>query len=205
MRTVIVILAIALMLSVTINILQHRNAKMMEDFRISQNIQFQDAIEQARQRTQIYADSAHDLTVRLALRRDSVKVVVDGLKMRNSTLSKKIAEFRWQIQPQVDTLPEIKHFIALQDYSLAQKDSVIDVLGTQNVTQYNDMSNIIRLQDKQIAEERDISTMLEGQRDNYQALYLKAEKKVKRKENWNKVWKTVSVVAAGVAAIFILK
>jgi len=161
--------------------MQWKSAKNQETYRLAENILFQAAIQDSRAMVKSWQDSVNELSVRLALDRDSVKVVVSGLKMRNSTLSKKIAELRQEIKPQVDTLPEIKHFIALQDSSLSQKDSVISVLGTQNVTQYNSMSEIIRLQDKQIAEERDISTMLEGQMDNYQALYLKADKKAKKR------------------------
>jgi len=112
--------------------------------------------------------------------------------MRNSNLTKEIAKLRSEVQPQIDTIPAIKRYIEMQDLSLAQKDSLIHVLGQQIADQVENFNEMSEIQDEQIQLERQKAEMWMGQAANFQNLYKKADDKAKKR------WTISPVVAYGV-------
>ena len=105
----------------------------------------------------------------------------------------------------LDSIQELGEFVATLDSISETRLEIIDTL--QNRIESDSASYVRELAHKnqEIAAKDTVISTLQDDRDYIAEKLLKAEKKAKRKENWNKVWKTVSVVAAGVAAVFILK
>jgi len=181
MKTALLILSAILLLSLAGNWLQWREAKNMENYRMAENLNFQAAIESARGTAASYADSAHHLKVRVALTRDSAKVAVNALRSKIAVLTGKI---RQQAPPTAQEDTVCLRFIVAgmqKDTVIQDQGNLIVMLERQQATQYDDFNKIIGFQDAQIVEEKNVSMMLEGQRDNYQALYLKAKKKADKR------------------------
>lgn len=192
MKTAIVILSAALIVALVWIYIAWNHAKLMEDYRMAQNLTFQDAIQRSNARVAVL-DSAHKADRVLdSLRIANLSGAANREKQANKSLTKEIAVLRTQIQPQVDTLPEIRHFIALQDSSLRQKDGIIDTLEAKSAAQAEAMAREKDYGQSVRAELTGKADTLQLQSDNFQRMYLKADKQASKR------WSVGPVGAYGV-------
>lgn len=205
MKTYTAIVTGLMILSLIGNYIQYRNARILSDFRTAEHLRFQDAIEKARDTAAVYADSA-SLERSERLKSDSIyRTATTMLRKKDARLSGIAQDQRKAVQPLIDTIQSLGEFVATLDSISETRLEIIDTL--QNRIESDSASYVIEMahKDKEIAAKDTIIGTLQDDRDYIAEKLLKAEKKAKRKENWNKVWKTTSVIAAGVAAVFILK
>ena len=181
MKTLTVVILVLLLLSIAGNVWQWSVSRNRDNVARIESQERQAEIAKHQARAVSYADSARlERAKRLA---DSLKysLAVSGLKMRNSAMSKKLVEMRVDVQPFLDSIQVVGDFVALQDSSLNQKDSIIMVLEDQNYTQAKLFSAEINHMGSQIEQEKEIASLWEDQALNYQKLFHTADKKARKK------------------------
>lgn len=154
----------------------------MSDFRAAEQLQFQDALEKSRERIQSYADSAHDLTVRLALTRDSVRVAQNARIAEIQAYRKTIEKLRVPVAVMIDTIPDLTAFVAAQDQVIQKQDSLIRGMELSHSAEIVDLEEIIRLQEAKFAEQMAITAGFE-QRLAVSEAETKKERKGKKFRN----------------------
>ena len=182
MKTYATIITVLLIGCLAIIWIQYQSANLMSDFRTAEQLVFQDALEKSRQRLQSYADSAHKLTVRLALTRDSMKVAVNARKREIAELKKFIADRRPEIAERIDTIPDLREFVAVQDSIIERQDNLIRGMELSHSAEIVDLEEIIRLQEAKFKEQMAITAGFE-QRLVVSEAETKKERKGKKFRN----------------------
>ena len=181
MKTLTVVILVLLLLSIARNVWRWSVSRNRDNVARIESQERLAEIAKHQATAVSYADSARlERAKRLA---DSLKysLAVSGLKMRNSAMSKKLVEMRVDVQPFLDSIQVVGDFVALQDSSLNQKDSIIMVLEDQNYTQAKLFSAEINHMGSQIEQEKEIAGLWEDQALNYQKLFHTADKKARKK------------------------
>ena len=174
-------IGIILLLCGVIGYMVYQN-KIQQEFAFARSAQFADAIEKARQTAQSYADSVHDLKVRLALRQHSDSVALSALINDLKAMSKKVVILRVPVELAADSIQPLRDYLVLAD-SLAQaKDSLIYDMGLRHSAQLLDLNQIIDLQAKQIMDLHAVQTTLEDRNKVLEANSVKDKRKIRTRD-----------------------
>lgn len=177
MKTTVLVLIIALLLSLIGNYFQYRGARQQE-------ISLLDANETLGGQVELLLAELHEsdsivIAIREQRQKDSVKfsVAEKHLKSSVATLKKTIATLRPQIVPQIDSLPLVKEFIALQDSTIEKQDSLNVVLSGQIYDQGKSFTAEIEQLNAQILASNQISDLWQESAESSMKLYQKLKKK----------------------------
>lgn len=177
MKTFTFILAVILLLSLLGNWLQFRSARDQELNILANNSKLQTEI------------LKHTVTAKTAAARgDSIEVKrsLDSLKFEGQksallsqirTHKKTIASMRPEVVPQIDSLPLVKEFVALQDSTITGQDSLIVVLERLSSSMHGSFTAEIMQKDIELNAEKAISNDWQASAENSMKLYQKIKKK----------------------------
>lgn len=126
---------------------------------------------------------------------DSVKII--ALESRNRRLTRELASARVKIQPVVDSLPEIAHYVALTDSLLSVKDSLILVEQMRNMINTKSYQAEIVLLHQNIESQKAIG-------DAWRTSAEQSERKAAKQEKRKRFWRFTSIVLAGAAGVLIV-
>lgn len=115
--------------------------------------------------------SLQDITDTLTLRleKDSVEQAEQALKFKSkiSTLTKKLAEKRPEIEPLLDSIPKLAAFVLLQDSIIDVQAVRIDSLEAQKVRQWSDFNKLLDIQEEKFQAASEINLHLSAINDHY--------------------------------------
>lgn len=96
------------------------------------------------------AGRRHDLELELVRIRDSAKVVQTGLKIEIKTYRSKLANLRPTVIVQIDSFPELKAFVALQDSTIDAQDKLIVSLELTHAAEIVNLEEQLRQSARQL-------------------------------------------------------
>lgn len=199
--TILAIL-ILLFVSVSVNIFQHKLRKKADILASLKEISLlnENAVHKAA------SDSAKAQESRawakIDSERASFKVALSKAEAEIKRHKSNSAVTRPKIQVLVDSIPDLRDFVAFQDSTIVSQDSLIVDLQLRHRAEVVDLNEIIKLQGQQI-----VSNMAIG--DNWRQMAENAQAGERRADKWRKFWKrttgAVVVTAAAVVTIVTLK
>lgn len=192
MKTPLAILAVILLLSLAGNVYQWKISQGLQKESKAYLSEVQDKINeqlawQAQAQTRI--DSIHYKRVRDSL---SFKSRENGLKIEIKRYESKIASLRPQVQAKIDSFPDLRQFLELQDSIIVKQDSLIRAQDLFCAAQISDFNEILALHQQKFTAQQQISeawmeTAAEARKDAV---------KEKRKKNFFKI--TSGILTAGI-------
>jgi hypothetical protein len=112
---------------------------------------------------------------------EAFKDVTDSLTGLIRGKDRTIATLKVALRPQIDSNPDLSALLQNQDSATLFRDSLISALQAHNLAQFNDFTELGRLQRFQIEQQVAISHSFEQQAIEFQRRYEKAEKKLKKR------------------------
>jgi len=132
------------------------------------------------------------LTIRSKVAKDRAKdsVVLKGLQMRNSTLTRKLTDLRPPVVVMSDSVPLLKQFIQVTDSLLTQKDLIITQLELSHAAEVVDLEAIIKAREDQILVEATKGHL-------WEEVAVKTEKDYNKERRKKGLWRTTAAILAG--------
>jgi len=196
MKTAWIVIVVLLLASVAGNVYQWDIARTQQNARMSENLTFQRTIEA--KRYELAQKDSLIAAIQRERRYDSLKARVsqNAQNREIQAYKKRLVEKRPEIQPILDTVPDLSIFVAIQDSIIVKQDSVIASQELQYLNETGQLNDIIAIQRFQIADHVKINEDFEHE---LQEVYGRL-KKSERQKGWLKV----GIGAAVGAVIFVL-
>lgn len=194
----ILALFVLLLISGIGNILQNKSRKNKELTELLNNALNQVEIEKHRARAEFYADRAREVDSLRVLERDLAKVAESALKIENQGYRKTISRLRPLITTHIDSIPDLRDFVASQDSLINGQDSLIMSLEFSCMAQVRSFEEVIRLNRAQIQEQVAVSNTL-------QEMVVSEQGKTRKEVRKKKFFRTLSLIGAGGIAFLLLK
>lgn len=141
-----------LLISGTLNIVQLNSAKQEQANRMADNLRNQIETAGHIALAKSYADRAREVDSVRTLERDSTKVVVRALKDETKAYKKTIAALRPLVGARIDSVPQLRDFVAAQDSTILKQDSTITSLEIANANEIKKATEIDELKRSEINE-----------------------------------------------------
>jgi len=169
---------------------QRSEGKRQQAERITDNRLHQQRISQLQAKS-LKADSLVS-TIRSKVAKDRAKdsVVLKGLQMRNSTLTRKLTDLRPPVVVMSDSVPLLKQFIQVTDSLLTQKDQIITQLELSHSAEVVDLEAIIKAREDQILVEATKGHL-------WEEVAVKNERDYNKERRRKGFWKTSAAILAG--------
>lgn len=149
-----------------------------------------------------FGDRAKEVDSLRVLERDSAKIAQRAAKIENQAIRKTLSRLRPLLAPKIDSIPDLRDFVALQDSLINGQDSLIMSLEFSCMAQVRSFEEVIRLNRAQIQEQIAVSNTLQEMLVSEQGKTRKAER---GKRFWKRTAGVITVVAAAVVTIVTLK
>lgn len=194
----LLVMAILLLISGTLNFIQVRNAKQDQLNAMLRNEQANTMIAAQTARADML-DSLAKAKERSAKERATKDSVALKVKERAiSVMSRNLAVLRVPVQPLIDSLQNLGLFVETYDSLSAQKDSLIYDMGLRHAAQIVDLEEVLSLTRAQINELVDISNQLQNQ-------LVESQTQTRKEKRKKKFFRTLSVISLGAVGVLLLK
>jgi hypothetical protein len=177
---------------------QGSQSKIAQLERMDGNRLAQQRIENLTRQAKTAGARADSLRASFNNRHTSDSLALSGLKMRNSTMSKKLAELRHPIVVMSDSVPLLKQFIQVTDSLLTQKDLIITHLELSHAAEVVDLEAIIKAREDQILVEATKGHL-------WEEVAVKTEKDYNKERRRKGFWKGCTAVAVGLCLFLAVK
>ena len=196
MKTAFIVMLVLLLVSVAGNVYQWDIARTQQTARLNDNLTFQRTIEA--KRAEIAQKDSLLATIEHERQYDSLKARAAQIAQNREiqTYKNRLAKIRPGIEPVLDSIPDLREFVALQDKIITGQDSVIATQERQYLNETGQLNDIIAIQRFQIADHVKINEATQGEIYALQARLKKSERQ--------KGWLKVGLGAALGAVIFVL-
>jgi len=169
---------------------QRSEGKRQQLERSADNKLHQQRIEELQGRGETAARRADSLQANFVRRHTSDSLVLSGFKMRNSAMSKKLAEQRPTLQPFIDSLQPVRDYVMLADSLLAAKDIIITHLTLSHEAEVVDLEAIIKAREDQILVEATKGHL-------WETVAIETEKEANQQRRRKGFWRTSAAILAG--------
>jgi hypothetical protein len=147
-------------------------------------------------------DSAKAKVERLASKIDSerasFKVALSKAEAEIKRHKSNSTATRPKIQVMVDSIPDLRDFVAFQDSTIASQDTLIISLKLRHAAEIIDLNQVVKLQAQQIT-----TNMAIG--ENWRQMAEAAQKAERKQTKAKKVWRFIAGVGAAGVGILLLK
>lgn len=198
MKNALIIVSALLLLSLGGNVYQVYHANLNRELRLAQNRYFQDIQVQAKVRFDSAEVQKNRKLSKIASERDSFKVALVHAKAEIARHKRNATATRPKIQVLVDTIPDLRDFVAYQDSTIASQDSLIANLELRHSAEIVDLEEVVRLMRFQIQEQVLITNSLQGQ-------VVEEQANTRKERRAKKFYRTLSVIGAAGIGILLLK
>lgn len=169
---------------------QCKSSKIQQLERFQENSRFQEQIQKHRDTAAMAAARFNELQAERSKLRDSVKVAVKASIEEIQGYKKVIAHLRPLVASKIDSFPDLRDFVAAQDSTIAQQDTLITSLQLAHSAEIINLESQLRERGRQLMQKDAINELLQSRNQEL-------EKQVKKGQRTVRVWKVVSTVLAG--------